>query len=267
MSQTNVTSQTKERNAALRPERVACFVTGTDTGVGKTHASATLLHALHHGGYSTTGMKPVASGGEWLDERWQNDDVEQLRAAGSVIAPQEEMCPFLMRMPVSPHLAAAMEGMRIAPEPILDAFHALQGRADAVVVEGVGGFQVPLDVGAARWSTADLAVMLGLPVVMVVGVRLGCLSHAMLTAESIRARGLRLAGWIANRIDPDMLLPDENIVTLIDMLGALGVPLLGQLPWQVAPAIAASQIDLGPLYATIRDMERMGQPSTTEYEN
>jgi len=239
------------RAPGLRPQSVACFVTGTDTGVGKTHASATLLHALHAGGYSTTGMKPVASGGEWLDERWQNDDVEQLRAAGSIIAPQEEMCPFLMRTPVSPHLAAAMEGVRITGEPIRAAFEALRQRADAVVVEGVGGFQVPLDVGAARWNTADLAVMLNLPVVMVVGVRLGCLSHAMLTAESIRARGLRLAGWIANRIDPDMLLPDENIATLLDMLDA---PCLGELPWQVAPAVAASQLDLGPLYAAVNEI-------------
>ncbi|WP_423195142.1 MULTISPECIES: dethiobiotin synthase [unclassified Cupriavidus] len=231
-----------------RPARVACFVTGTDTGVGKTHASATLLHALHVAGYSTAGMKPVASGGEWLDERWQNDDVEQLRAAGSIIAPPEEMCPFLLRTPVSPHLAAAMEGVRITRTPIRDAFEALRRRAEAVVVEGVGGFVVPLDVGAARWTTADLAVMLNLPVVMVVGMRLGCLSHAMLTAEAIRARGLRLAGWIANHVDPDMLLPHENIATLHD---ALGAPCLGQLPWQVAPAAAAVHLDLAPLLSHI----------------
>lgn len=233
---------------ANMPPRFACFVTGTDTGVGKTHATATLLHALHDAGYSTVGMKPVASGGEWLDERWQNDDVEQLRAACSVIVPQEEMCPFLLRTPVSPHLAAAMEGVRITREPIRAAFDALRQRAQAVVVEGVGGFQVPLDVGAARWSTADLAVMLDLPVVMVVGIRLGCLNHATLTADAIRARGLRLAGWIANRMDPDMLLPHENIATLHD---ALDVPCLGELPWQVAPAVAASHLDLAPLLASV----------------
>lgn len=234
-----------------RPGRVACFVTGTDTGVGKTHATATLLHALHAAGYTTVGMKPVASGGEWLDERWQNDDVEQLRAAGSVIVPQEEMCPFLMRTPVSPHLAAAIEGLRITREPIRAAFASLRHRAEAVVVEGVGGFQVPLDVGAARWNTADLAEMLDLPVVMVVGVRLGCLNHAMLTAEAVRARGITLAGWIANRVDPDMLLPHENIATLHDALGALGVPCLGELPWQVAPAVAATELDLAPLLASM----------------
>ncbi|AZG12812.1 dethiobiotin synthase [Cupriavidus pauculus] len=230
-----------------RPARFACFVTGTDTGVGKTHATATLLHALHGAGYSTVGMKPVAAGGEWLDDRWQNDDVDQLRAAGSVIVPQEEMCPFFFRTPASPHLAAALEGERITRGPIRDALEVLRRKADAVVVEGVGGFVVPLDVGAVRWTTADLAVMLDLPVIMVVGVRLGCLSHAMLTAEAVRARGLKLAGWIANRIDPDMLLPTENIVTLQD---ALDAPLLGELPWQVAPAAAAQHLDLAPLFAS-----------------
>lgn len=233
---------------ANKPARFACFVTGTDTGVGKTHATATLLHALHDAGYSTVGMKPVAAGGEWLDDRWQNDDVDQLRAAGSVIVPQEEMCPFFFRTPASPHLAAALEGVRITRGPIRDAFDVLRTRADAVVVEGVGGFVVPLDVGAVRWNTADLAVMLDLPVIMVVGIRLGCLSHAMLTAEAIRARGLKLAGWIANRIDPDMLMPDENIVTLQD---ALDVPMLGELPWQVAPAAAAHHLDLAPLLASM----------------
>ena len=112
----------------------------------------------------------------------------------------------------------------------------------------MGGFIVPLDVGTARWTTADLAVMLDLPVIMVVGIRLGCLSHAMLTAEAVRARGLKLAGWIANRIDPDMLLPTENIVTLQD---ALDAPLLGELPWQVAPAVAAQYLDLKPLLANL----------------
>ncbi|GAA0831760.1 MAG: dethiobiotin synthase [Cupriavidus sp.] len=241
---------------ANRPDRFACFVTGTDTGVGKTHATATLLHALHGAGYSTVGMKPVAAGGEWLDDRWQNDDVDQLRAAGSVIVPQEAMCPFFFRTPASPHLSAALEGQRITREPIQTAFDALRQQAEAVVVEGVGGFIVPLDVGPERWNTADLAAMLGLPVIMVVGVRLGCLSHAMLTAEAVRARGLTLAGWIANRIDPDMLLPAENIVTLQD---ALDAPMLGELPWQVAPAVAAQYLDLAPLLAS---MPPVASPST-----
>ncbi len=231
------------------PRELVCFVTGTDTGVGKTHASATLLHALRAGGYRTVGMKPVASGSEWRDGGWHNDDVAQLRAASAVDAPLTEVCPFLLRTPCSPHLAAAQEGVRITRAPIRDAFDALRRRADAVVVEGVGGFHVPLDAGAVRWSTADLAVMLGVPVVMVVGIRLGCLNHAVLTAEAIRARGLTLAGWIANRVDPDMLLADENIATLHD---ALDMPCLGELPWQLPPQQAAAHLDLAPLLAACR---------------
>lgn len=228
------------------PRHFACFVTGTDTGVGKTHASATLLHALTGAGYRTAGMKPVASGSDWRDGHWHNDDVAQLRAASSVMVPLGHTCPFLLRTPCSPHLAAAQEGVRITRAPIRAAFDALRQQADAVVVEGVGGFHVPLDAGAVRWSTADLAVMLGLPVVMVVGIRLGCLNHAVLTADAIRARGLVLAGWIANRVDPEMLLADENIATL---RASLDAPCLGELPWQLDPAAAATRLDLAPLFA------------------
>jgi len=226
------------------PSRFDCFVTGTDTGVGKTHASATLLHALHAKGLSTVGMKPIASGCDWRDGAWQNDDVVQLRAASSVDVPASLTCPWLLRTPCSPHLAAAREGLRITRAPVRTAFDALRRQADAVVVEGVGGFHVPLDTGAVRWSTGDLAAMLALPVVMVVGIRLGCLNHALLTAQAIRARGLTLAGWIANRIDPDMLLADENVATLHDWLDA---PCLGDLPWQLDPASAARHLDLAPL--------------------
>jgi len=225
----------------------ACFVTGTDTGVGKTHASATLLHALRAAGRQAVGMKPVASGSEWRGDHWHNDDVAQLRAASAVDVPRALTCPFLLRTPASPHLAAAAEGARITREPIRAAFAALQARADAVVVEGVGGFRVPLDGAPAAdggWDTADLAVMLGLPVVLVAGIRLGGINHALLTAEAVRARGLRLAGWIANRIDPDMDLADENIDTLRRTLDA---PLLGTLPWQVPPAEAAGRLALAPL--------------------
>ncbi|CAG9181973.1 dethiobiotin synthase [Cupriavidus pinatubonensis] len=233
-------------NRINQPARFQCFVTGTDTGVGKTHASATLLHALHAAGYAAVGMKPVASGSEWRVDHWHNDDVAALRAASSVAVPLGQTCPFLLRTPCSPHLAAAQEGVRITRAPIRHAFDALREQADAVVVEGVGGFHVPLDTGAVRWSTADLAAMLALPVVMVVGIRLGCLNHAVLTAEAIRACGLTLAGWIANRVDPDMLLADENIATLHD---ALDAPCLGELPWQLAPADAAARLDLGLLFA------------------
>ena len=231
------------------PAALACFITGTDTGVGKTHATATLLHALRAAGLAAVGMKPIASGSEWRDGEWHNDDVDQLRAASSVDVPMAQTCPFLMRTPCSPHLAAAAEGLRITREPIRDAFAALRERADAVVVEGVGGFRVPLDTGPHGWDTADLAVMLDVPVVLVVGIRLGGLNHALLSAEAISARGLRLAGWIANRVDPDMLLADENIATL---RAALPVPCLGELPWRTAPADAAAQLNLAPLLDSVR---------------
>jgi dethiobiotin synthetase len=231
-------------NATGTFEGIACFVTGTDTGVGKTHASATLLHALRAAGYPSVGMKPVASGSEWRDDHWHNDDVAALRNASSVDVPPSMTCPFLLRTPCSPHLAAALEGTQITPEPIQAAFSELCTRASAVVVEGVGGFHVPLSAGLAQWTTADLAVMLGLPVVLVVGIRLGCLNHAVLTAAAVRARGLRLAGWIANRIDPDMALAAENIATLCASLDA---PCLGEIPWQKDPREAAAAIDLSPL--------------------
>lgn len=227
----------------------ACFVAGTDTGVGKTHVSAALLHALRNAGYAAVGMKPVASGSEWRDGGWHNDDVAQLRAASAVQVPLAQTCPFLLRTPCSPHLAAAADGVRIAREPIRAAFDALRARAGAVVVEGVGGFRVPLDTGAHAWDTADLAAMLALPVVLVVGLRLGCLNHAMLSAEAIRARGLPLAGWVANRIDPAMPLADDNIATLRDALAAFDAPHLGTLPWQDSPdpRVAADRLDLSAL--------------------
>lgn len=225
----------------------ACFVAGTDTGVGKTHASSALLHALAAQGRTTIGMKPVASGCQWRDGQWHNDDVAQLRAASSVAVPLAQTCPWLLRTPCSPHLAAQADGVRIEAEPILSAFAALRARADAVVVEGVGGFRVPLAAGPEGWDTADLAVRLGLPVILVVGIRLGCLSHALLTAEAVRARGLRLAGWIANRIDPDMLLADQNIDTLREAFDAIGSPWLGTLPWQLPADQAARCLDLAPL--------------------
>jgi dethiobiotin synthetase len=221
---------------------IACFVTGTDTGIGKTHASATLLHALRAAGHRAVGMKPVASGSEWRGDHWHNDDVAQLRAASAVAVPQALTCPFLLRTPASPHLAAAIEGARITREPIRAAFAALRAQADAVVVEGVGGFRVPLDGAPPEeggWDTADLAVMLGLPVLLVVGIRLGCISHALLTAEAVRARGLHLAGWIANRIDPEMSRFEENLAALTERISA---PLLGIVPADSTPEKAAKLI-------------------------
>jgi dethiobiotin synthetase len=221
------------------------FVTGTDTGVGKTLVSSAMLSLLAASGLRAVGMKPVAAGLAQIDGVWKNEDVEQLQEAGNVAAPLALRCPYLLRAPMSPHLAAREEGVRIELPLLLSAFAELSKHADAVVVEGVGGFCVPF---GDDLDSADLAVALGLPVILVVGLRLGCLSHALLTAEAIRARGLVLAGWVASVIEPLMLSPDANLQTLRARLGA---PLLGVVPHMAHPdaANAARHLDLRALLA------------------
>ncbi|HEX6708611.1 MAG TPA: dethiobiotin synthase [Albitalea sp.] len=213
----------------------AWFVTGTDTGVGKTLVAQALLHRLAADHARVVGMKPVAAGAERsADGRWTNEDVLALQDASTVELPREWTNPVLLRDPVSPHIAAQREGRVIEIASILHALTRLRNAADAVVVEGAGGFRVPL--GDAQ-DGADLAVALGLPLILVVGLRLGCLNHALLSAESIAARGLRLAGWVANHIDPDMAEPDANIALLRRRLPA---PCLGELPFQQPPDARAS---------------------------
>jgi dethiobiotin synthetase len=201
------------------------FVTGTDTGVGKTLVAAALLHALAREGLSSVGMKPVAAGTTEGDSGASNDDVEQLCRASTVKAPLSLVCPFLLRAAVAPHIAANEEGAVIDLAIIMQAYHALCGMTDAVVVEGVGGFCVPL---TDAHDTAHLAVALGLPVILVVGMRLGCLNHALLTQEAILTRGLKLAGWVANHIDPQMLRSRENVQALEQRIAA---PLWADIPY------------------------------------
>ena len=213
----------------------AWFIAGTDTGVGKTHASCALLHALARRHARVCGMKPVAAGGIETPDGFASEDSIALRAASTVRVPPELDTPVLLPEPLSPHLAAARAGRPIELPRIVAAFAGLRAQADAVVVEGAGGFLVPL---SETQTGADLAQALGLPLVLVVGMRLGCLNHALLTAEAIRARGLELAGWIANRVDPAFLHPDENLAYLQSHLGA---PLWADLPYdEAADARAAS---------------------------
>jgi dethiobiotin synthetase len=222
------------------------FVTGTDTGVGKTLISSALVHHFAISGYSAVGLKPVAAGCAWSDGRLLSEDVVQLRAASNVVLPLEVTNPYAFEPPLAPHVAAEMAGQSIEMAPILQAFAQAAAVADAVVVEGVGGFRVPLN---AQEDTADLAAELGLPVILVVGMRLGCLSHALLTVESIKARNLKLAGWIANTIDPQMTAFKENLQSLEKRIPAtcLGVVSYQQQPDFVAVESVLRQQKLGDI--------------------
>lgn len=205
------------------------FITGTDTGVGKTLIACALLHAFARTGLRVVGMKPVAAGAVHSAEGLINDDVAQLRAASSVKAELALVNPYCFEPAIAPHIAAAQAGVTIDCARIAQAHARLAAMADVVVVEGAGGFCVPLN---SSENAADLAYYFGLPVILVVGVRLGCMNHALLTAQAIRARGLKLAGWIANRIDPAMPVAEENVTALAERLAA---PLLGEIEFTVAP--------------------------------
>jgi dethiobiotin synthetase len=216
------------------------FVTGTDTGVGKTVVSCALLYAFAARGLRAAGMKPVAAGAEWRDGVLTNDDVEQLLAAGNVAAPRALVNPYCFAPPIAPHIAAARAGARVALDRIVSCYGGLAALADVVVVEGAGGFRVPLAPGV---DVAELAGRLGLPVVLVVGMRLGCINHALLTAEAVAAHGLTLAGWVPNHLDPHMEAADENVRALEERLTA---PLLTRIAYtaHIEPRAVASQLNL-----------------------
>ena len=205
------------------------FVTGTDTEVGKTLVSCALVHRLRTRHARVVGMKPVAAGTVDTPHGPDNEDAMALRAAGSLAVPRELDNPYCLPLPLSPHLAARAAGQVIDIDVLAERYDRLAALADAVVVEGAGGFLVPLN---DTQTGADLAQRLALPVLLVVGMRLGCLNHALLTAEAIRARGLTLAGWVANRVDPRMGAADDNVATLQARLGA---PLWADVPRMAHP--------------------------------
>jgi dethiobiotin synthetase len=200
------------------------YITGTDTGIGKTVASTALLHALRSQGLRAVGMKPVASGCERSEEGWRNEDALALLAASDPQPAYADLNPYALPLPLAPEIAAREAGVEVEPEVLVSAFQKLRTLADAVVVEGVGGWSAPL---SATLDQADLVRLLRLPVVMVVGMRLGCLNHARLTARAIADDGCKLVGWIANPIDPDMQRQDENFEMLCQRLPA---PCWGRLP-------------------------------------
>jgi dethiobiotin synthetase len=192
------------------------FVTGTDTGVGKTLATVSLTRALVARGLRVAVMKPVAAGTVKTPEGEFNDDALDLLAASNVKASYEDVNPWLLQTPASPHLAARVEGVSIRHERIVGAYLRLAKDADLLLAEGAGGWLAPI---SATETMADVAERLALPVILVVGLRLGCLNHALLTRDAIRARGLAFGGWIANRLQVEMPFANANIETLTTRFG------------------------------------------------
>jgi dethiobiotin synthetase len=216
------------------------FVTGTDTHVGKTLISCALLHGFAAQGKRVVGMKPIAAG---CNNDGQNEDVVQLGAASNVKVGYELTNPYCFLPAIAPHLAAQQAGIEIQLPRILDAYQKLAAQADVIIVEGVGGLCVPLN---AQQDSADMLMALGLPIILVVGIRLGCLNHALLTVEAINARGLSLAGWVANVFEVDMPQWEANIAALQQRIAA---PLLGIVPYllNADARIAIRQLDLDRL--------------------
>jgi len=219
------------------------FVTGTDTSCGKTEIALALMEALRRSGVAVLGMKPVASGCKPTPAGLRNQDARRLQAQGSHQIPYEQVNPYAFEPPIAPHIAADQAGGRIELEVIAAAAEHLAARSDCLVVEGVGGWRVPL--GPSLFAS-DLPLALEVPVVLVSGLRLGCINHSLLTAESIRLSGARLAGWVANQIDPEMPVRDANLATLATLIDA---PCLGLVPWMPSPAPrqVAEHLDLTPL--------------------
>jgi dethiobiotin synthetase len=208
----------------LKPVNSAWFITGTDTGVGKTLVAVAITRAFVARGIRAGVMKPVAAGAIETADGPRNDDVIELLGASNVAAAYEDVNPWLLAMPASPHLAARAAGVSIRHETILASYWRLSAMSDVLIVEGAGGWLAPI---SATETMADIAEKLALPVILVVGMRLGCLNHALLTREAIRARGLTFGGWIANKLATEMPLCAANIDTLTSRFG---VPPLGIVP-------------------------------------
>jgi dethiobiotin synthetase len=212
------------------------FVTGTDTGVGKTRAAVALMQLLQKRGLSVAGMKPIASGCQRREGRLLNDDAVSLQQHASLDLRYEEVNPYAFEPPISPHLAAELAGVPIDLASIVAGCRELERRADCVVVEGIGGWEVPLN---ERQTVADLATRLALPVILVVGMRLGCLNHGLLSHTAISRAGVPYAGWIANYLDAGLLYPERTVETL---QARLSVPLIGRIDWRGTDLILANEL-------------------------
>jgi len=214
------------------------FITATDTEAGKTWTTLALMELYQSQGCKVGGMKPIASGCEAIDGELINADARLIRNQATTIYPYEWVNPVAFRPPIAPHIAAQQAGVTITLDTIIPAFERISADNDLIMVEGIGGWRVPLGEGL---RLADLVITLQLSVIMVVGLRLGCINHALLTTEAIRRDGLGLAGWIANHCQPEYESEDETLDTLAHHIQA---PLLGVLPW-------LEQLDPGTLAASL----------------
>lgn len=220
------------------------FIAGTDTDVGKTVISAALLEKANQQGLRTIGLKPVAAGCELLEEGLQNSDALSLQKTASVKLSYSEVNPIAFEAAIAPHIAAKQTGKRLSADRIAALCRgSMMNPHDFLLIEGAGGWRVPF---SRKETFADVPKLLGTPVILVVGMKLGCINHALLTVEAIMRDGLSVAGWVANRVDPDMQCYTENVATLEAMLPA---PLLGEVPYldEVVPAIVAEYLDISTL--------------------
>lgn len=222
----------------------AYFIAGTDTGVGKTLVAASLLHAAKGKGLSTAAIKPVAAGCEQTEEGLRNDDALMLQQHVSLDLCYDELNPVALAAAIAPHIAAEQEGRRLTVSRLVGFCRGvLAKRADFTVIEGAGGWRVPLN---SVETMASLAKELNIPIIVVVGMRLGCINHALLTVEAIRRDGLPIAGWVANQLDSNMPVFEENIQTIQSVMGAEP---LAVIPWRagVEPAEVATCFNMTTL--------------------
>lgn len=226
------------------------FISGTDTGIGKTRVSCALVRSLCADGVVAVGMKPVASGARHSASGLRNDDAEALIAASGFTGDYADINPHVFADPIAPHLAARDDATSISIEHIRAAHMRLAATHRFVVVEGVGGWLAPL---GDKLMQADLVKALGIPAILVVGMRLGCINHSLLTARAMAADGCRLIGWIANRIDPGMLRFEDNVESIRQRIQA---PLLGIMEYAVDDHASINQTGLDSAVSTLKDQAR-----------
>ena len=226
------------------------FITGTDTDCGKTRVAHALIHALRAQELKIAPFKPVAAGAQWLEVGLRNDDALSLMSAAESNYPYDLVNPYCYEAPIAPHLAAAAMGEKIDLQQILQNAKKLSTLADLLLVEGAGGWLVPLGKDI---DMADMAAALQMPVVLVVGIRLGCLNHARLTEAMIVQRGLRLAGWIGSLLEPEMSQQEENIESLHALLGS---PCLGIVPYLSESETGAGSIDVDSLMLSLQQKSK-----------